>query len=83
MIRAIQCGHEGVLRERSRLGVDLNLAHADAAGAGTTPLMYAAVKGRATMVNVLLESGANKALVNAEGKSARDMATKAEIAELL
>lgn len=57
-------------------GVDINQPEYN----GYTPLMLAAMRGNATVVDLLLKMGANPAAVNKDNLTAAQLATNAEIA---
>ena len=50
---------------------------------GATALMYAASSGKAKMIELLLELGANAGLVNQDGANAGDMAATIDCLQLL
>lgn len=70
LLAAIERGNTAQVRQILAMEIDPNLAVHD----GLTPLMLAAQLGYNEMVDALLNAGANPALTNSHGQTARDLA---------
>lgn len=70
LFRAVEQGNLAWTCRLLAIGADINVRNA----AGQTPLMCAASKGYADMVQVLLQNGADPALLNRRGESAMTIA---------
>jgi hypothetical protein len=70
LLTAIERGNTQQVVQILKMGIDPNTA----GDAGLTPLMQASLLGYVEMVEALLASGADSALTNTDGQTARDLA---------